>query len=155
MSEDSPIIVPVLGEYKKLLSEFELFLTQRRLGHAVAELHQTIQNIRILLGKMISRHFVSLPPEEELAFTEVLTEDLTSICEEMPKSDENDLKYFDYCIAEILLCFEWAQQIKAEAQDLVTQKIMLQDIPLLRPFDYGLRAQFRLITRPVPNIVKR
>jgi hypothetical protein len=152
---DSKITAPVAAEYKNLLSEFELFLTQRRIGRPVSELQTTVQNMRILIGKIITRHFVSLPPQEELEFTEILTDGLTGICQDLSKGDKSELKYYDYCIAEILLCFEWAQQIKAEAGDLVTQKIMLQDIPILRPFDYGLRAQFRVISRPTPSIVKK
>lgn len=136
---------PIPQEITRFMETFELFVTQRKLNKPVIELHQTLHELRMQLINIISKNFLTIPAEDEPKFCRNLADELAKICKEFPQ-DEQDRDYYDYCIAEILLCFEWVQQIKQEcAGDLITQKVMLQDLPILRPFDYGLRGQMRLV----------
>lgn len=142
---------PLPQEMVRFLETFELFITQRKLNKPVVELHQTLHELRMQLIGIITRNFLTIPSEDEANFCRLLADQLARICKEFPQ-DEQDRDYYDYCIAEILLCFEWVQQIKQEcAGDLITQKVMLQDLPILRPFDYGLRGQMRLVPDRAAN----
>ncbi|PIR21304.1 MAG: hypothetical protein COV45_00735 [Deltaproteobacteria bacterium CG11_big_fil_rev_8_21_14_0_20_47_16] len=132
-------------EMTRFLESFELFITQRKLKKPVTELHQTLHELRMQLINIISRNFLTIPSTDEGNFCRMFADGLATVCQEFPQTEE-DQDYYDYCIAEILLCFEWVQQIKQEcAGDLITQKVMLQDLPILRPFDYGLRGQMKLL----------
>ncbi len=142
---------PLPQEMSRFLETFELFITQRKLNKPVVELHQTLHELRMQLIGIITKNFLTIPSEDEARFCRFLADELTKVCKEFPQ-DEQDRDYYDYCIAEILLCFEWVQQIKQEcAGDLITQKVMLQDLPILRPFDYGLRGQMRLVPARAAN----
>jgi hypothetical protein len=132
-------------EVTRFFETFELFITQRKLNKPVTELHQTLHEMRMQLIGIIARSFLTIPASDEAGFCRAFADGLAGICREFPQT-EQDQDYYDYCIAEILLCFEWVQQIKQECTgDLITQKVMLQDLPILRPFDYGLREQMRLL----------
>lgn len=125
---------------------FELFITQRKLSKPVTELHQTLHEMRMQLINIITRNFLTIPPSDEANFCRAFADSLACVCKEFPQT-EDDKDYYDYCIAEILLCFEWVQQIKQECTgDLITQKVLLQDLPILRPFDYGLRSHIKLLS---------
>lgn len=142
---------PLPQEITRFLETFELFITQRKLNKPVIELHQTLHELRMQLIGIITKNFLTIPAEHEPQFCRAFADELTHICREFPQ-DEQDRDYYDYCIAEILLCFEWVQQIKQECSgDLITQKVLLQDLPILRPFDYGLRSQMRLVPARAVN----
>ncbi len=142
---------PLPQEITRFLETFELFITQRKLTKPVTELHQTLHELRMQLIGIITKNFLTIPAEDEANFCRDLADKLTQVCKEFPQ-DEQDRDYYDYCIAEILLCFEWVQQIKQECTgDLITQKVMLQDLPILRPFDYGLRGQMKLVATRVAS----
>lgn len=142
---------PLPQEIMRFLETFELFITQRKLNKPVTELHLTLHEMRMQLISIITKNFLTIPSEDEANFCRFLADHLAKVCKEFPQ-DEQDRDYYDYCIAEILLCFEWVQQIKQECSgDLITQKVMLQDLPILRPFDYGLRGQMRLVSARAAN----
>lgn len=142
---------PLPQEMTRFLETFELFITQRKLNKPVTELHQTLHEMRMQLINIISKNFLTIPADDEANFCRHLADELATVCKEFPQ-EEQDRDYYDYCIAEILLCFEWVQQIKQECTgDLITQKVMLQDLPILRPFDYGVRGQMRLVPARAAN----
>jgi hypothetical protein len=144
-SKDKSGAAPISQEVTRFLETFELFITQRKLNKPVTELHQTLHELRMQLIGIITKNFLTIPADDEAQFCRFFADELAKVCKEFPQT-EADNDYYDYCIAEILLCFEWVQQIKQECTgDLITQKVLLQDLPILRPFDYGLRGQMRLV----------
>ena len=47
-------------------------------------------------------------------------------------------EHLAYCLRELQLAFEMAEQIAAEhQQNLEIAKILIHDLPIFRPFDYG------------------
>lgn len=137
------------GEVKNLLEMFEFFLTERQLGKPIGVLGDAIHDLRIIVQRLLTDHFLKLPAEDEGRFCSTLATLLAERCARLPSVTEADRKYFDYLIGEILTCFEWAQEIKAECpDDPATQRILAIDIPLLRPFDYGVRSKIKMVRPP-------
>ncbi|MFH1874578.1 MAG: hypothetical protein ABH859_05260 [Pseudomonadota bacterium] len=137
----------VNGEVKNLMEMFEFYLLERQLDKPIEALGIALRDIRIIMQRILLHHFIHLPPEEESRFCIALAKMLANRCTKLPNVTEADRQYFDYCISEILGCFEWAQEIKAEYhEDKIVQETFMLDIPLLRPFDYGLRNKLREIS---------
>jgi hypothetical protein len=133
-------------EVRNLLDMFEFFLTERQLGRPIEALGESVHDMRLIIGRLLADHFLGLSAEEETRFCSALALMLADRCQALPVEGEEDRRYCDYCIAEILTCFEQAQEIKAAyPDDPVFQKILALDIPILRPFDYGLRDKLRLV----------
>jgi len=149
MKKEKPHIISndVNGEIKNLLEMFEFYLTQRQLQKPIAILSEAIRDLRIIIGRLLTEHFLNLSEGEEAQFCSALARLLAERCANLPGASEEDRKYLDYIIGEILTCFEWAQEIKAEfPNDSDTQKALMVDIPLLRPFDYGLRLKIHVVS---------
>lgn len=108
----------------------------------IATLNETIRNLRILLQEILIDHYLVLPLPKAKEFRFALGDQLSNVCEELRQSGngtKEDDHHHRHCTKEILACFEWAEQIRAEIpDDPVTQKVLALDIPILRPFDYGL-----------------
>jgi hypothetical protein len=137
------------GEVKNLLEMFEFYLTERQLQKQISVLSDAVHDLRIIVQRLLIDHFLKLSVEEESRFCSTIATLLAERSTRIPAAGEEDKKYFDYVIGEILTCFEWAQEIKSEfPDDLQTQKILALDIPLLRPFDYGIRSKIRMIKPP-------
>jgi hypothetical protein len=135
------------GELKNLLEMFEFFLTQRQLRKSINTLGEAIRDLRIIIQRLLTDHFLALPEEDETQFCSSLAALLAERSTRLPAVSDPDRKYFDYLIGEILTCFEWAQEIKAEfPNDPAIQKLLAIDIPLLRPFDYGLRSKIHVVS---------
>jgi hypothetical protein len=136
----------VNGEVKNLLEMFEFYLTERQLQKPINILSDAVHDLRIILQRLLIDYFLKLSTEEELRFCSTLASLLAERSTKIVSAGEDDKKYFDYLIGEILTCFEWAQEIKSEfPEDSDTQRILAFDIPLLRPFDYGIRAKIRMV----------
>ena len=136
----------VNGDVKNLMEMFEFYLMERQLDKPIETLAAAIRDTRIIVQRVLLYHFIHLPAEEESRFCIALARMLAKRCTKLPDVTAEDRLYFDYCISEILSCFEWAQEIKAEyPDDKVTQETFILDIPLMRPFDYGLRNKMREI----------
>ena len=141
-----PSLRPAKKDVQNLLDMFEFFLTERQLGKPIEELGESVRDMRLIIGRLLADHFLGLEDEEETRFCSALALMLADRCQAVPMEGDEDRKYVDYCIAEILTCFEQAQEIKAAyPDDPVFQKILALDVPILRPFDYGLRDKLRLI----------
>lgn len=134
------------GEVKNLLEMFEFYLSERELGKSIEELSQSVKDMRLIISRTLIDQFLSLDTEEEDKFCKVLAQMLADRAAEIPDDGEADRDYFSYCIGEILVSFEYAREIKeAYADDPVFQKMLALDIPILRPFDYGLKGRLRLL----------
>ncbi len=143
---DIPTATAINNEVKNLLEMFEFYLTERQLGKAVEDLAIAVRDMRIIIQRLLLDYFINLSPDEESRFCTALASLLASRSIKIPNAAKEDRKYFDYCIGEILTCFQWAQEIKAQfPEDNQTQRTLLLDIPILRPFDYGRRSKIRIV----------
>lgn len=137
---------PVETEVRNLLEMFEFFLTERQLGKPIEALGESVKDMRLIIGRILVDHFLKLAPSAEEKFCQALASMLADRAAELPVEKAEDRDYSDYCIGEILTTFEYAQEIKgAYPDDPVFQKILALDIPILRPFDYGLRGKLKLV----------
>lgn len=136
----------ISNEIKNLLEMFEFYLVERQLDKPIEELASAVRDLRIIIQRLLIHHFLKFEAKEEAKFCTSLASMLAERCEKVPKMNDSDVKYFDYCIGEILVCFEWAQEIKSEfPNDFVAQEALALDIPLLRPFDYGIRSKIHVV----------
>lgn len=139
---------PVEIDVKSLLEMFEFFLTERHLCKSIEALGRCIRDMRIIIGRVVVDHFLRLSTAEEERFIEALATMLADRSAALPFDDDDGGKYYDYCIEQILLGFEYAQEIKESySDDPVLQKILSLDIPILRPFDYGLKGKLKLVNQ--------
>lgn len=137
---------PVESEVKNLLEMFEFFLTERQLAKPIEALGESVRDMRLIVGRLLVDHFLTLTPAAETRFCASLAAMLADRAADLP-SERDDSDYNAYCIGEILTTFEYAQEIKAAYPgDPVLQKILALDIPILRPFDYGLRRKLKLVS---------
>ncbi len=137
---------PVQSEVKNLLTMFDFFLTQRQLGKPIESLNEAVRDMRLIIGRILIDHFLGLTLEEGDKFCKALATMLADRCEELPEEKEIEGEYCQYCMGEVLTVFEYAMEIKKEfADDPILQKMLALDIPILRPFDYGLRGTFKVV----------
>jgi len=139
-------LIPIESEVKNLLEMFEFYLTERQLGKSIDTLGETVRDMRHIIGRILIDHFLSLSTSEEKKFCKALASMLADRAAALPLEPEGDGDYCNYCISEILTPFEYAEDIKeTHHDDPILQKILSLDIPILRPFDYGLKARLKLI----------
>ena len=133
------------GEVKSLLNTFEIFLLERDSGQPVKLLNNIVSDMRVIVGRLVTEHFLHIGAEREPNFCAMLATLLSERAAALPDL-ENEDDYVEYCVNEILAGFEYAQEIKATYPgDLIMQRILAVDIPILRPFDYGVRKHIRLV----------
>lgn len=124
-----------------LIDAVALLLTQVRMGEGLGLLQRTVKDIRCRLGKLL-HDSVSANSVEHLAAIEKVLADRLAECRKLsvhsPSEELNE--HIDYCLREIMVCFELARQICAEHNEVETRQQLLDDIPILRPFDYGLEC---------------
>ncbi|MBT3181927.1 MAG: hypothetical protein HN337_05390 [Deltaproteobacteria bacterium] len=141
-------LIPVEGDVKNLLDMFEFFLMERHLEKPIESLGEAVRDLRLIIGRILVDHFLKVEAEEEAKFCAALATMLADRCAELPVEGGLEQSYQDYCISEILVSFEYAQEIKeAYPDDTVLQKILALDIPILRPFDYGLQGKLKVIEK--------
>lgn len=139
-------LLSVGDDVKNLLDLFEFFLTERQLGKSIDVLGDIVRDMRLIIGRMLSDHFMSLSTAKEKKFCTALANTLADRAATIPVDSETDREYFDYCIGEVLTSFEYAGEVKESyPNDPVLQKILALDIPILRPFDYGMRKKLKLL----------
>lgn len=139
-------LIPVEEDVNNLLNMFEFFLTERQFGQSVEALGETVKDMRIIIGRILVDHFMNLDAKEEGKFCTALAGALATRAANLPCENKNDEAYEDYLVGEILTSFEYAQGVKEDyQQDHVLQKILALDIPILRPFDYGLRGRLKVV----------
>lgn len=144
--EKNEVLAPVQAEIKNLLSMFDFFMSQRELGKSIEELNECVRDMRLIIGRLLMDHFIGLQRQAGERFCKAVAEMLTDHCADAAQKSPDNEKYCNYCVGEILTCFEYAMEIKREfADDPIFQKMLALDIPILRPFDYGLRGSFKII----------
>lgn len=149
MKTDSDIDValkPAKEEVKNLITMFDFYMAQRQLGKPIEALADAVRDMRIILGRLVMDHFMSLEEADADRFAKALAEMLADSCAQLDAKEEAEEEYCRYCIEEMLTPFEYAMEIRREfAEDAVMQKMLALDIPILRPFDYGLRGNLKVI----------
>jgi hypothetical protein len=146
--EHHHIIHPIEGEVKSLLDMFEFFLTERQLGKPIDSLGEAVKDIRIIIGRILVDYFLKLNEHEEEKFVSALAAMLADRCTGLPFDSDEDKAYQDYCVEQVLIAFEYADEVKRSyPEDHVLQKILALDIPILRPFDYGLQGKLKVLEK--------
>jgi hypothetical protein len=137
---------PVQSEVKNLLTMFDFFLSQRQLGKPIEALGEAVRDMRLIIGRLLIDHFLGLGLEDSDNFCKALATMLVDRCEQVEEDGDAEAEYCNYCVSEVLTVFEYATEIKKEfSGDPILQKMLALDIPILRPFDYGLRGTFKVI----------
>ena len=127
---------PSKPDLEKLLVVTRTFFLARHHGKPIEVLNGVVHDLRLVIHQMLLGHFMPLTHEEGKEFQAALADRLTNLCMELKHSEE----YHRYCVNEVMTCFQWAEQIKLEApEDPILQKMLAIDIPILRPFDYGIK----------------
>ena len=111
-------------------------------------LNVLVHDLRILLHQMILDHFLPLPLEQAREFRSALVDRLMGVYGQyQPKYNRvEDKEHCHYLIKQIILSFELAEQIMEEIpHDPITQRILAVDIPILRPFDYGIGVASKVV----------
>ncbi len=143
------ILEPVHEEVFNLLDMFEFYLDERAFNKPIEILADSVRDLRIIVQQLLLEHFLRLGGAEAERFIKALAVVLAKRSAKVPVENREDKKYMQYCIGEVLTAFEWAQEIKKEyPDDPSTQRILALDIPVLRPFDYGLKSKIRLVKSP-------
>lgn len=139
-------ILPMENGVKNLLDMFEFYLTERQLGRPIDKLGESVRDLRILIGRILIDYFLRLDAKDEEKFCSALAAMLAERAERVPTEDRADGEHVNYCITEIITSFEYAHEIKENfPDDPVFQKMLALDIPILRPFDYGLKGKLKII----------
>lgn len=129
-------------EMQKIVETVCRYFEARLRKEAISLLNETVRNMRIILQGVLTDHYLELPLPKAREFRFALSDQLSSICEDIRNQypcSTHDENHHRYCVKEILSCFEWAEQIKSEIpDDPITQRVLALDIPILRPFDYGI-----------------
>ena len=132
-----------------LLDMFEFFLMERQLAKPIDDLAEAVRDLRIIIQRLLLEYVVALTTAKTDRFAAALATALAKRAATIPGQSAEDKKYAKYCISEIITAFEWAVEIKKQfPRDPEAQRILALDIPVLRPFDYGLRTKIRLVRPP-------
>lgn len=132
-----------------LLDMFEFFLVERQLGKPIDDLAEAVRDLRIIIQRLLMEYVMKLTPAKADKFAATLAVVLAKRAAGIPAQSREDKKYTKYCIGEVITAFEWSVEIKREfPRDAEAQRILALDIPVLRPFDYGLRTKIRLVKPP-------
>ena len=122
-------------------------MEERHRKQPVSHLNTIIRGLRVSVQNLLLNHFLHLALEESERFCNALHDQLLGACGEAKDSDH---EYHQYCVKAVMTTFEWAHQIKLEIHDdPVTQRILIIDIPILRPFDYGLKKPSHKVSHKV------
>lgn len=126
---------------QQLVLSVHHYFQSRLDGEPIPVLNEIIRELRIMLQQVLLDHFLPLPVEKGRQFRVSLADHLSGVCRSFDgKGGAHDEAHHRYCMQEVLACFEWAEQIKLEVpHDPITQKVLSVDIPILRPFNYGLK----------------
>ena len=135
----------IIPEVKNILEVFEFYLVERNLKKPIDKLADVIRDMRIIEQRLL-HFFMKLDTTDEELFTNALASDLAERAESV--QSDSDEEYVKYCIEQILVPFEWAEEIKlAYADSPEMQKMLAADIPILRPFDYGLQGKMAVLRK--------
>lgn len=140
---------PIQEEMQRVTGLVRRYFICRMQRESINLMSEIIRDLRVSIQHVVTNYFFHLPQEKGRQFQTSLADQLNGICEGFREQcGEDDHKHHKYCMREVMACFEWAEQIKAEVpDDPITQKVLAVDIPILRPFDYGL-GKAKPVARP-------
>lgn len=146
MLKMNPAITPIEAEVKNLLEMFEFYLTEHGFGKSIETLGETVRDMRLIIGRILIDHFMELKYSDGAKFLQTLASLLVDRAEKIPTESDAAREYHDYVIGEILTAFEYAEEIKKSFHsDPIHRKILAHGIPILRPFDYGMKTRLKLV----------
>ncbi|MBI4239260.1 MAG: hypothetical protein HY696_12705 [Deltaproteobacteria bacterium] len=121
-----------------LLDTLTLLITQYRLGASMTDRHQTVKGLRSLITKAIQETI--LQQSSTLQDMRLALERGLAVVEHncAAGTDPGLSDHIDHCLREVRLAFELAEQVWEEHRnDAVTAQMLIEDLPILRPFEYG------------------
>lgn len=122
----------------RLCVSLENYFMERHRKEPMHELSGLVRDVRILIQQILIDTFLPLSLDQAKDFRGILTDQLHGLCGSLRDSVPSDEKHHLYCVQGIISCFKTAEKIKEEIpDDFYTQRILIMDIPILRPFDYG------------------
>lgn len=132
---------PIQEEMQQVVALVHRYFEHRIRKEKLDALSGIIHDLRVLLQQVVTNFFFHLPAEKAHQFRTTLADRLMGVCGSFHnRCSKEEEHHHRYCVREIMACFEWAEQIKKEIpDDPITQKVLAIDIPILRPFDYGLK----------------
>ncbi|MFH1654230.1 MAG: hypothetical protein ABIE74_09265 [Pseudomonadota bacterium] len=150
--KDKHAVTQALMEIEKdiynLLDLFEFYISERAFDRPIETLQEAVGDLRIVIGRILTSHYIHLDEEEESEFCKDLAEALVKASESVPHDNKKEEKHRQYLIRNILVSFEWAQEIKKElADDPIMQEVLVLDIPVLRPFNYDLTDKLSVVEK--------
>lgn len=120
-----------------LTDAITLLFTQARLGNPLPVLQQTVRDVRHRIAQLF-HEYVAICDIDALAEVETtLSERLVRsqhLCVDGAATIIRD--HAEYCLREVMVCFELARQICTQHAAVATRQHLLADLPILRPFDY-------------------
>jgi hypothetical protein len=130
-----------MSNLHNLFDAVSLLLTQYRLHVALLDRQRTIRQVRSLIAAAI-HDFLESAPKDLRALRETISAGLAKQEKSASRQDAMHEEYIKYCLREIALAFELADQIYSEFRHKPeVAKTLISDLPILRPFDYGIRQE--------------
>lgn len=117
-----------------------LLFTQHTRHEPIPQRNQTVRQLRMITTQLLqdaAGHGISAMQELREAMGKEL-HDMSRIGRARCGSPAEE-EHLAYCLREIQLAFEMAEQIIAEyPTEPEIAKILIHDLPIFRPFDYGM-----------------
>lgn len=132
---------PIHQEIRKVLDLVGNYFDHRLQKQPLQTLNLAVHDLRIVLHRVIMDRFLPLPLHQAREFRAALVDQLMGVCGQYHAKcgDPEEKEHCHVFVKQIALSFELAEQIMEEIpHDPVTQRILAVDIPILRPFDYGI-----------------
>ncbi len=130
-----------LLQLQKLFDAVALLLSQFRLEIALLDRQRTIRHIRAVISSIIQEYLAHGPSDLRLLRSQV-EKGLDRVHKESPATHPEHEEYMTYCLREVRLAFELADQIYTEYKTQTDVALaLIHDLPILRPFDYGRTAK--------------
>lgn len=115
-----------------------LLITQHRLSVAIPERQATVRSLRTLTTQLLAAA-VATGAQDLKALRRHLETALATVASNCrPGASAEEQEYLGYCLKELRLTFELADQITAEYHTRPEiARTLIDDLPIFRPFDYG------------------
>jgi hypothetical protein len=127
--------------FQNLFDAVSLLISQFRQDIAILDRQRTIRHTRALISKVIEDHF-SKGSVNLIALRESVETGLARVKKTVTPQSPEHSDYISYCLREVTLAFELADQIYTEYHKQPELALtLIQDLPILRPFDYGTTTQ--------------
>lgn len=126
------------SELEKLKSVVLFFLAQREMRRPVGRLLSTIKDIRHIMFRIVKNDLLPVPSTNDSELFEEINLFLEDLHEEL-LDEISDVEYAEYVIDQIASSFESALKIKGMPSKTLRFKNIVEDLPILKPFDLNLK----------------